>query len=173
MPRSHSLILLHGGTSATTAAWSWSPGISRRDFAVKTTGSPTFLGNPEVSLPCSLTPAGPLASGPLQCSGAVERGNQGEDPSIWNFRGSITRLRHLLRAPCEAWSASRCWLPRPHARLASAAGQALPEGLATLWVPSKGFRFCNSFTSTSSFPKFRGARFLFSVALSLARTLQE
>jgi hypothetical protein len=51
----------------------------------------------------------------------------------------------------------QCTLPAPHARLASAAGQALPEGLATLWVPLKGFRHCVSVTLASSFPKFRDA----------------
>src|SRR5262245_32560836 len=48
-----------GGTSASTRsfrsspdecaakAWSWSPGVSGRDLAEETAGSPRFLGNPE------------------------------------------------------------------------------------------------------------------------------
>ena len=51
-----------GGTSVALAcvrssadecaaeAWSWSPGISGREFAEETTGSPKFLGNPIVRL---------------------------------------------------------------------------------------------------------------------------
>jgi len=51
-----------GGTSVALAgvrssagecsaeAWSWSPGSSGRDIAEETTGSPKFLGNPNVRL---------------------------------------------------------------------------------------------------------------------------
>ena len=50
------------------------------------------------------------------------------------FRRSIAWLSDSLRAPCAAWSASRCRLPVPHARLASsrwsdATGRAFhPQG---------------------------------------------
>ena len=54
-----------------------------------------FPGNPNVPLPCSQTPAGPrrLAFTALRyCS----RRSNNESPSIWLFRGSITRLQHWL-----------------------------------------------------------------------------
>jgi hypothetical protein len=48
-------------TSAPPEAWSWSPGISSRDVAEETAGSPKFLGNPDCPFAHVLTDAGRTA----------------------------------------------------------------------------------------------------------------
>jgi hypothetical protein len=118
---------------------------------VKTTGSLTFLGNPTCAYAVLFDPGRTEPSGLTTVAARPPQSPLRRLP-----RAVISRLDHTASA--LAVYASQCWLPTHHARLASAAGQALPEGLATLWVPSKGFRLCNSFTFASSFPKFRDAR---------------
>ena len=80
-----------------------------------------FPGNPNVPLPCSQTPAGPrrLAFTALRyCS----RRSNNESPSIWLFRGSITRLQHWLFT-------LRAALSDDYAKLASGGGQPFPGGI--------------------------------------------
>jgi hypothetical protein len=135
-----------GGTSVALAqvrssagecaaeAWSWSPGSSGRDGAEETTGSPKFLGNPNCPFAhVQSTPAGPLtpdhygaAAWPLVCE------KQRLPRKV--FRRSIAWLSDWLstlrRTGCPATTQDS--LP--------AAGQALPDGLSTRRVPTKGFK---------------------------------
>ena len=136
LPRCARAFRSRAGRVRLTRAWSWSPGTSRRDIPVETTGSPTFLGSPNVPLPCSPTPAGPTASG--HCDAVVL---SSREPKRRPQRLELSRLDHTASA--LAVYASQRRLPGRHARLASAAGQALPEGLNTLWAPLKGFRVLN------------------------------
>jgi len=84
------------------------PGI-----ALETAGSPTFLGNPRVPVPCSSTPARPTAPSPFRCVGTA--------PDVSHHEGSprevISGLNHTTLA--LAVYASQPGLPRHHARLAS------------------------------------------------------
>jgi hypothetical protein len=116
------------------------------DFPLETTGSPTFLGNPNVPMPCSPTPAGPIAPDHSQCVDAAPAKTKTKAPArINSFRGSITRLQHSLstlrREGCP--STTQDSLP--------AAGQALLDGLIARKVPTKGFDLY--LYISSSFPK--------------------
>ena len=146
-----------GGTSAFTRsfrspadecaaeAWSWSPGISGRDFAEETTGSPKFLGNPDCPFAhVQSTPAGLLA--PDHYGAAA-----------WPL------VIEQQRLPRKVFRRSIAWLSDSLSTLRSAgypattqdslpaAGQALPDGLSTRRVPMKGFRSASYISS--SFPK--------------------
>ena len=113
-----------GGTSAFTRsfrssadecaaeAWSCYPGISGREFAEETTGSPRFLGNPHVRLPCSVDAGRTAYTRPLQCRSVA--------PGISKAKAPTKGLSTLNSMAFElAVYASQCGLPTPHARLAS------------------------------------------------------
>ena len=72
-----SVLVVYGTTEGQTRkiaefiaeAWSWSPGISSREFAEETTGSPKFLGNLHCPFARVLTDAGRSAcTRPIECS---------------------------------------------------------------------------------------------------------
>ena len=115
-------------------AWSWSPGISGRDIAEETTGSPKFLGNPHCPFAhVQSTPAGLLApdhygaaAWPLVCE------QQRLPRKV--FRRSIAWLSDSLS------TLRRAGYPATTQDSLPAAGQALPDGLSTRRVPTKGFR---------------------------------
>ncbi len=146
-----------GGTSAftrsvrspadecTAEAWSWSPGVSSRDFVEETTGPPKFLGNPNCPFAhVQSTPAGLLAPDRLRCSSVA--------PGMWKAKAPTKGLSTLnSMAFGLAVYASQCGLPHPTQDSLPAAGQALPDGLSTRRVPLKGFR-ATSYIS-SPFPK--------------------
>jgi hypothetical protein len=116
-------------------AWSWSPGVSGRDSSAETTGSPKFLGNLDCPFAhvlrrrqdclrqtCTATAAWPLGE------------NKGShDLGLSTLNSMAFGL---------AVYASQGGLPHHHARLASGAGQALPDGLSTRKIPMKGFKIC-------------------------------
>ena len=119
---------------------------SSREFAEETTGSPKFLGNPNVRLHM------------------FRRRRQ----DCWHQ--TITVQQHgpwyrTAKAPTMGLStlnsmafglavyASQCRLPDTTQDSLPAAGQALPDGLFTRRVPMKGFRF----TSHPPFPSLLGA----------------
>jgi hypothetical protein len=90
--------------------------------SVETTGSPTFLGNPDCALALLSDPGGTDASGhdgtsmqPLPCP------QQRLPHSV--FRGSITRLRHWLS------TLRRSGRPNTTQDSLPAVGQTLPDGL--------------------------------------------
>ena len=148
-----------GGTSASTrslrspadecaaGAWSWSPGVSGREFAEETAGSRKFLGNPDCPFAhVQSTPAG-LRS-PDHCGGAAW-------PPVPQKRGLPRKVFRRSIAWLSDWLSTlrRAGYPRPTQDSLPAAGQALPGGLSTRRVPLKGFR--GSFpTSHPPFPSF-------------------
>jgi len=102
-------------------------------LVVETTGIPRFLGNPNVDVPCSPTPAGPVGPGQFSPISAAFRSRKvvGSRDAIL-FRGSITRPIHSL-STLRSRDCSRTTqdsLP--------AAGLLCRVGLATHWVPMQG-----------------------------------
>ena len=115
-------------------AWSWSPGSSSREFAEETTGSPKFLGNPNCPFAhVQSTPAGLLA--PDHCGVAA-----------WPLVCEQQRLPRKVFRRSIAWLSDwlstlrRAGYPTATQDSLPAAGQALPDGLSTRRVPTKGFR---------------------------------
>ena len=129
-----------GGTSAFTRsfrssadecaaeAWSWSPGISGRDVAEETTGSPKFLGNPDCPFAMfQSTPAGLLAP---------DRYGAAAWPLVIGTAKAPAKGLSTLNSMAFGLAvyASPDGLPRPDARLASgrwsgATGRAFhPQG---------------------------------------------
>ena len=92
-----------GGTSVCTRcflsptdecaaeAWSWSPGISRRDSAEETTGSPKFLGNPHC-------PFAHVQSTPVGLSAPDHY-----DVATWPLLSERQRLPQLVFRSSIAW----------------------------------------------------------------------
>ncbi len=117
----------------------------------ETTGPPTFLGNPYCAYALLFDPGMTDHTRPFSVRRHGPRSNHDEG-SCWNVsRGSITRPGHSLSTlrRLDRSTTTQDSLP--------AAGQALPDGLDTRRVPTKGFRAVSYITS-SSFPKLRGAR---------------
>ena len=119
--------------------------VSPSGFTMETSGSLRFLGNPGGHCPCSSTPAGSgRLSGPrVSCLTRPPPVSTTKAPSGLYFRGSITR-------PLTSLSTLRR-MGRPTTTQDSllAAGPALPGGIRTRRVSTKGFRVQVS----SSFPK--------------------
>ena len=118
-----------------------------RGFVRKRQGLPRSWGTPIVPMPCSSTPAGPITPGPSRCVGTAPVQTPTRAPAGTVSRGSITRPGH-----------SRSTLRRvdystPTQDSLPAAGQALPDGLATRRVPTKGFRAI-SYMTHPPFPSF-------------------
>jgi hypothetical protein len=106
----------------------------------ETTGAPKFLGNPDCPFAhVQSTPAGLSAPDHYGASAWPLVSKKQRLPRKV-FRSSIAWLSDWLRAPCEAWSASQWRSPRTTQDSLPAAGQALPDGLSTRKVPTKGFR---------------------------------
>ena len=98
-------------------------GTSHGRLWVETTGSPTFLGNPNVPLPCSSTPVGSKTPGQYGVSTRPPRRIRRRRPTIHTFRGSMTRLQHSLS------TLRRTGHPATTQDSLPAAGQALPGGV--------------------------------------------
>src|SRR5271165_4821229 len=114
-------------------------------FTMETSGSLRFLGNPGGHCPCSSTPVGSgRLSGPrVSCLTRPPPVSTTKAPGVLYFRGSITR-------PLTSLSTLRR-MGRPTTTQDSllAAGPALPGGIRTRRVSTKGFRVRVS----SSLPK--------------------
>jgi hypothetical protein len=123
---------------------SWVP-VSSSGLSMETSGSLRFPGNPDGHCPCSSTPAGSgRLSGPwVSCLTRPPLMSRTRAPYVFNFRGSITRpstwLSTLRRMGCPTTTQDSLL----------AAGPALPGGIRTRKVSTKGFRFRVSF----SFPE--------------------
>lgn len=119
----------------------------------ETTGIPRFLGNPDVDVPCSPTPAGPVGQAILGPTDAAFRSHNGVGSRDGRFfRGSMTRPAHWL-STLRSRDCSRTTqdsLP--------AAGQLCRVGLTTHWVPMQGLALhsappCPGFAwRTATFP---------------------
>ena len=113
---------------------------------VETTGLPRFLGNPNVDMPCSSTPAGPAGPGQFSPADAAFRSRNG----VGSRDGII--LSGLIHTACPlAVYASQPRSPSDHARLASGCWPLCRAGLDTRWVPLQGLAFhiappCPGFT---------------------------
>ena len=120
------------------------PGSSA-GLAMETSGPLRFPGNPGGHCPCSSTPAGSgRLSGPrVSCLTRPPRMSSTKAPHVFSFRGSMTRpltwLSTLRRVDCPTTTQDSLL----------AAGPALPGGIRTRRVSSKGFRV----PASSSFPE--------------------
>ena len=119
-------------------AWSWSPGISGRDFSEETTGPPKFLGNPNC----------PFAHVPIRrrqdCLHQTVH-----SAAAWPLVEQRQRLPRKVFRRSIAWLSDslstlrRTGYPATTQDSLPAAGQALPDGISTRKVPMKGFRFAS------------------------------
>ena len=111
-----------GGSSVRQPPRRFNASILQRPM--ETTGSPTFLGNPGVLLPCSTTPAGPspLAKTTSQGDDAAPVQSTTKAPAL-----RLSRLNHTASALAAYASPGRS----PCTTLDSlpVAGQALPDGI--------------------------------------------
>ncbi len=94
--------------------------------SVETTGSPTFLGNPDCALALLFDPGRTDASGPLRCPGTAPAMSTAKAPAL-----QLSRLHHTASA--LAVYASQAGSPRHHARLASG---CWPSSSGRAWLPA-------------------------------------
>ena len=130
-------------------SWSWSPGISNREFGQwKRQDLLRSWGTPIVLLPCSPTPVGPTHQA-MRCVGAAPAVSTTKAPAF-----VLSRLNHTASA--LAVYASQAGLPRHHARLASG---CWPSSSGRAWLPA-GFhrKVSRCILHPSSFPKFNVAQ---------------
>ena len=118
--------------------------VSPSGISLETTGAPTFLGNPPVPMPCSPTPAGPIAPDPTRCGDAAPAKIKTKAPTTHSFRGSITRLRHSLPTLRREGRPSTTQDSLP------AAGQALPGRFGYPQGSDKRFRGVSYISSSFS-----------------------
>ena len=145
VPRCFTRCVRSPADGCAAKAWSWSPGISSRDFSEETTGPPKFLGNPNCPFAhVQSTPAGLLA--PDHC-GVAARPLVCEQQRLPRkvFRRSIAWLSDSLSTLRDANYSNTTQDSLP------VAGQALLDGLLTRKVPMKGFKVVNYISSP--FPK--------------------
>src|SRR5262249_40142205 len=101
----------------------------------ETTGPPRFLEDPNVNVPLLSDPGGPLRSATAALSMLPSAFSTTSAPT----RTVISGLNHMARS--LAVYASQGGLPHRHARLASGwLASLVRAGVATRWVPMKGFR---------------------------------
>ena len=117
----------------------------------ETTGSPTFLGNPHCAYALLVDPGRTDHTRPFSVRRHGPRSDHDEGSRGNVSRGSITQPGHSLSTlrRMDYSTTTQDSLP--------AAGQALPDGLSTRRVPTKGFR-ANLLHGSFSFPKPRGAK---------------
>ena len=112
-----------GGRVRRRRAWSWSPGISGREFVRGDDRISQVPGEPPLCSCPALRPRQDRRIRPLRCRSVAPAMRTAKAPDDEVFRGSITRLSDWLstlrRAGCPATTQDS--LP--------AAGQALPDGL--------------------------------------------
>jgi hypothetical protein len=125
------------------------PGISRRELTKETTGSRTFLGNP--NYPFAHVQSTPAGLRPPDHCGVAAWPMVSEKQRLPRkvFRRSIAWLSDSLSTLRSAGH------PRPTQDSLPAAGQALPDGLFTGRVPMRGFRVLS--TSHPPLPSLPGA----------------
>jgi len=137
-------VLLPRAQGATPVGQGLLTGFPNPGSSTETTGPPRFLKNPTMNVPCSSTPAGPLRSTNCRASMLPSAKLTASAPA----RTVISGLNHTARS--LAVYASQGGLPHRHARLASGwLASLFRAGLATRWVPTKGFR-----SSRPPFPGF-------------------
>ena len=100
----------------------------------ETTGPPTFLGNPDCAYALLSDPGRTDHTRPLSVRRLGPRSDHDEGSCGNVSRGSITRPGHSLSTLRRVDHSTTTQDSLP------AAGQALPDGLATRRVPTKGFR---------------------------------
>jgi hypothetical protein len=131
--------------SATAADLELFTGIPKPDSLTEATGPPRFLENPNVSVPCSSTPAGPLRSATATLSVLSSAKWTTSTPTIPKISG----LNHTAR-PFAVY-ASQGGLPHRHARLASGwLASLVRAGMVTRWVLTKGFMINSILLSQAS-----------------------
>jgi hypothetical protein len=139
-------------TRRRPGAWSFRSGNSaaRWSSGVETTGTPRFLGNPNVPMPCSVTPAGPTSPGPCGESAWPPFTARRRLPHRGNFgarsHGLGTGCLRFARWVSRSGRKTRFWL----------LAKLYQAGLSTRRVPTKGFRDV-LVTSLPPFPSFPGA----------------
>jgi len=94
-----------------------------------TMGLPRFLGNPNVYMPCSSTPARWLVPGLLSTTRQPSVVSKSSALAVRSFRGSITRPAHSLSTLRNAG------YPFITQDSLPVGGQPLPGGISTHWVP--------------------------------------
>jgi hypothetical protein len=118
------------------------------DRSVEAAGSPRFLGNPSVPMPCSWTPVGPRTSGHYDASTWPPLVSTTKAPAMKRFRGSITR-------PWDWLSTLRSGgHPTPRKTRFRLLGQAWPGGIL---LPAGLLRKVSEFESHPPSPSFPGA----------------
>ena len=126
--------------------------VSPSGLTMETSGSLRFLGNPGGHCPCSSTPAGSgRPSGPwVSCLTRPPLTSRTRAPSVFSFRGSITRPL--------TWLSTLRRMGRPTTTQDSflAAGPALPGGI----VPAGFQRKVSEFKSLPPFQSLPDARTL-------------
>jgi hypothetical protein len=143
-------------------AWSfrvWQPHATR--CGLETAGTPKFLGNPCVPMPCSSTPAGPMHQAIRRTSTAPALEPRRRLPTMKKISG----LYHTASA--LAAYASPTWLPSRTQDSLLAVGQLYEAGLVTRRTPTKGFD--DDPYILSSFPRFCLAQGSSSLFLGEAR----
>jgi hypothetical protein len=122
--------------------------VPEPEMLVETAGSPRFLGNPCVPLPCSQTPVGPRTPGHT----APRRG-----PRICQRRRLLTsnRSRGSIARPWDWLSTLRSGgCPTPRKTRFRLLGQAWPGGIL---LPAGLLRKVSEFESRPPSPSFPGA----------------
>jgi hypothetical protein len=94
-----------------------------------TMGLPWFLGNPNVYMPCSSTPARWLVPGLFSTTVQPSAVSKSSALAVRSFRGSITRPAHSLSTLRNAG------YPIITQDSLPVGGQPLPGGISTHWVP--------------------------------------
>lgn len=92
-------------------------------------GPPRFLGNPNVYMPCSSTPARWLVPGLFSTTVQPSAVSKSSALAVRSFRGSITRPAHSLSTLRNAG------YPFITQDSLPVGGQPLPGGISTHWVP--------------------------------------
>ena len=109
---------------------------------METAGRPKFLGNPDVLMPCSLTPARPTCQ-------AITAGRHGPTHTVprgLSTRGNFGARSHGISTRCLRFAVR---LTPPHARLASGCG---PRSTRRDWLPVEFLRKVSVMLLTSLSP---------------------
>ena len=118
-----------------TVFGSWSPGTSGRDFGQwKRQDLLRSWGTPIVLLPCSPTPAGPMASGLFQCPGIAPAASTAKAPAGIAFEAQS----HGFGTGCLRFAGRVT--PTPRKTRFRLLARLFRTGLVTRRVPSKGFK---------------------------------
>jgi len=114
-------------------SWSWSPGTSGREPSVETTGSPTFLGNPDCALALLCDPGRTAASGPCNAAARPPLCPRRRLPRLASFEARS----HGFGTGCLRFAGRVT--PTPRKTRFRLLARLFRTGLVTRRVPSKGF----------------------------------